>query len=142
MKRNSLKETFSESLNITFYILIVFMALCTGLYMRQLFLKEEVLYFKETHTAEKTRETLPVETLRKESEENLPETLDPHSSIDLNDILDNAVNTGGQLLDNIVTSLTESEFGLEVFDEEERQNIQDLSDFVLDLIGYDKDQNN
>lgn len=142
MKRNSLKETFSESLNITFYILIAFMALCTGLYMRQLFLKEEVLYFKEIHTAERTRETLPVETLRKESEENLPETLETHSSIDLNDILDNAVNTGGQLLDNIVTSLTESEFGQEVFDDKERQNIQDLSDFVLDLIGYEKDQNN
>lgn len=142
MKRNSLKETFSESLNITFYILIAFMALCTGLYMRQLFLKEEVLYFKETHTAEKIRETLPVETLRKESEENQPETLETHSGIDLNDILDNAVNTGGQLLDSIVTSLTESEFGQEVFDDKERQNIQDLSDFVLDLIGYEKDQNN
>ena len=133
MSGRKFRDISGKGLHIAFYVLIVVMAFCTGLLLKQTF-THDVETYKQLRKSETTREQIPLITLSEnsepESEPGYPETID----IPFTDMLNNAVQAGGDLLNDLVDTLVNSETGQQMFTDEERKQLEDLSQFTNDMI--------
>ena len=134
MKQNRFKNLLGRGMHITFYVLIVVMAFCTGLLLKQVFTHENAVPYKQLRKAEPVHEQAPLITLSEDPAEESgpsgPETID----LPFLDMLNNAVQAGGDFLSELIDTLISSETGKQMFSEEERKELEDLSQLTNDMI--------
>ncbi|MBQ7994500.1 MAG: hypothetical protein IJ252_15895 [Solobacterium sp.] len=107
-------------------VMLCVMALFTGLYLRQLTAKKETAYTKQTHSAHTQSHELYLTV----NEPEVPQ----EETTDLSSLWNNAIDAGTGALQDITGTVLESEFGKTVFDEKEREDLQNLTDLATQLI--------
>ncbi|MBQ9825478.1 MAG: hypothetical protein IJM63_13345 [Solobacterium sp.] len=107
-------------------VMLCVMALFAGLYLRQLTAKKETAYTKQTHSAHTQSHELYLTV----NEPEVPQ----EETTDLSSLWNNAIDAGTGALQDITGTVLESEFGKTVFDEKEREDLQNLTDLATQLI--------
>lgn len=113
-------------------VMLCVMALFAGLYLRQLTAKKETAYTKQTHSAHTQSHELYLTVNEPEEQEETVSVLS--ETTDLSSLWNNAIDAGTGALQDITGTVLESEFGKTVFDEKEREDLQNLTDLATQLI--------
>ena len=133
MDRKEFRSTMNRTLSISAKVIIAMMALCTGLYFRSLTLKKMHPAVKTVHVPEKTHENLKMYIAVNE-EESRQEIISSDPMQALSDMFANAAQEGSQYLDQLMETLSQSDLGQDLFTDEERKQLENLTDLTTDLI--------
>ena len=145
MDRREFRSTMNRTLSISAKVIIAVMALCTGLYFRNLTMKKKITAEKTVHVPEKTHEDLKmyIAVNKDESQQGIIPS-DPVQA--LSDMFANAAQEGSQYLEQLMDTLAQSEMMQDLFSEEDWEKLENLTDLSTDLIdmltGKDKEELN